>query len=49
MNMRLKTYGVLPRGKKMLLTSGCGRRIARGFWAISSTGRALGAAWRDII
>ena len=25
------------------------RRIASGFWAMSSTGRALGVAWRDII
>ena len=25
------------------------RRIASGFWAMDSTGRALGVAWRDII
>ena len=36
-------------GKKMLMADGCGRRIASGFGVISSTGRALGVAWRDII
>ena len=25
------------------------RRIASGFWAMCSAGRALGVAWRDII
>ena len=38
-----------PQGKKVLQTGGCGRRIASGFGAMGSTGRALGVAWRDII
>ena len=35
--------------RKRLLTDGCEMSIASGFWAMSSTGWALGVAWRDII
>ena len=36
-------------GQKTLLTDGCWRRIAIGFWAMGSTGRVLGVTWRDTI
>ena len=34
--------------RTMLITDGCSRRTVSVFWAASSTGRALGVAWRDI-
>ena len=44
-----RQWGLTTPWKENVDNDGGGMRIASGFGAMSSIGRALGAAWRDII